>query len=71
MESWHLLAPEEITQENEMDHLSTFGEQEVESSEGTVQEEEPEPKLPEWQTFDAKGLPLRARDMFKQQTLQA
>ena len=39
--SWNLLAPEEITQENGMDHLSQSEEQEVESSEGTVQEEEP------------------------------
>ena len=53
VESWNLLASEEITQGNGMDHLSAFGEQEVDSSEET-------------QTFGSNGLPLRPRDMFKQ-----
>ena len=75
VESWSLLAAEEITQENGMNHLAELGEQEVEPSEGKVQEGEPEPKLrwdmEETQTFDVNGLPLRARDMFKQQALPA
>jgi len=76
VESWDHLAPEEISQENGMDHLSAFGDQEVESSEEAVQEEEdPELKLGSdmeaTQTFDSNGRPLRARDMFKRQTLQA
>ena len=71
VESWNLLAPEEITQDNGMDHLSEFGEQEVESSVGRVQEEELEAKPAETRIFDANGLPLRARDMFKQQTIPA
>ena len=73
VESWNLVAAEEITQENGMDHLSEFGEQEVESSEGAVQQREPETELGwdmgETPTFDANGLPLRARDTFKKQTL--
>ncbi len=76
VEAWNLLASEEITQENGMDHLSAFGDQEVESSEEAVQEEEdPELKLgldmEEMQTFDSNGLPLRARDMFKRLTAPA
>ena len=41
VESWNLLAPEEIPQENGKDCISQPGEQEGESSEGTVQGEEP------------------------------
>ncbi len=75
VDSWNLLAQEEITQDDGMNHHSEFGEQEVESSDVVGQEEEPEPE-PHWdmeetQTFDASGLPLRARDMFKKQTLPA
>ena len=75
VESWNLLAPEEVTRENGMNHLSESGEQKRESSEGTVPEGQPEPALhwdiEETQAFDVNGLPLRARDMFKQQTLPA
>ena len=75
VESWNLLAPVEITQENGMDHLSQSGEQEVESSEGTTQEEEPEqiPRrdMEETQTFAFSKLTQRARGMFKKQTLPA
>lgn len=58
VESWNLLASEEITQGNGMDHLSAFGEQEVDSQEVDSSEET--------QTFGSNGLPLRPRDMFKQ-----
>ena len=75
VESWDLLAQEEIAQVDGTDHDSELGEQQPESSEGTVQEEEPKPELrrnvEETQAFDAHGLPLRARDMFKKQTLPA
>ena len=63
----------EITRKNGVNHLSEFGKQEIESSQGTAPEGQPEPELhwdiAETQAFDANGLPLRARDMFKQQTL--
>ena len=75
VDSWNLLAQEEITLDNGMNHHSGFEELEVESSDAMGQEEEPEPKLrremEDAQTFDASGLPLRARDMFKKQTLPA
>ncbi len=40
VESWNLLAPEEVPRETGKDCLPQSGEQEGESSEGTVQEEE-------------------------------
>ena len=75
VESWKLAAPDEIPDTNGMNPQSEVGEQEVESSDVMEQEEEPDPKL-RWemedtQTFDAGGLPLRPRDMFKKQTLPA
>ena len=64
VESWNLLAQEDIAPDNGMNHHSELGEQKVESSEVMAQEEEPEPKLgrdaEDAQTFDATGLPLRA-----------
>ena len=72
VESWDLLAPEEITQENGKDYLSQSGEQEVESSEGTVQEEEPEPiprmDMEETPTFAVNELTHSAWGMFRQKT---
>ena len=68
--SWNLLAAEEITQENGMDHLSQSEEQEVESSEGTVQEEEPIASsfMEETQPLDANAVTKKVRQMLKQQT---
>lgn len=75
VDSWNLLASEEMKQEVGMDQVFEFEEQEEESSDELEQEEEPESE-PHWdmeetQTFDAKGLPLRARDLFRKQTLPA
>lgn len=73
VESWSLLASEEMTQEVGMDQDFEFEEQDAEPSDELEQEEEPEPEprldIEETQTFDAKGLPLRARDLFRKQTL--
>ena len=69
VESWNLLAPEEIPRENGKDYLSQSGEQEVESSEGTVQEEEPEPipsmDMEEMQTLSSDAVTKRVRNMLK------
>jgi len=68
-ESWNLLAPEEIPRENGKDYLSQSGEQQVESSEGTVQEEEPIASwdMEEMQTLDANAVTKRVRKMLKKE----
>ncbi len=75
VESWNLLAQEELAPDNGMPQHAELGEQKVKSSEVMAQEEEPEPNLgrdiEDAQTFDATGRPLRARDLFKKQTLPA
>ncbi len=69
VESWKLLAPEEITQENERDYLSHPGEQDVESSEGTVQEEEPIAiwDMVKMQALDGNAVAKRVQNMLNQE----
>lgn len=69
VESWKLLAPEEITQENGKDYLSHSGEQDAESSEGTVQEKEPNGiwDMVELQALNGNAVAIRVQNMLKQE----
>jgi len=69
VESWNLLAPEEITRENGNGNLSQPGEQDVGSSEGTVQEEEPIAiwDMEEMQALDGNAVAKRVQNMLNQE----
>ena len=69
VDSWKLLAPEEITQENGKDYLSHSGEQDAESSEGTVQEKEPNGiwDMVELQALNGNAVAIRVQNMLKQE----
>ncbi len=69
VDSWKMLAPEEIPRENGNDYLSQSGEQE--SSEGTVQEQEPIASwdMEEMQALDGYAVAKRVQNMLKQESM--
>ena len=69
VKSWNLLAPEEIPRENGKDYLSHSGEQDVEFSEGTVQEEEPIAiwDMVKMQALDGNAVAKRVQNMLNQE----
>lgn len=69
VESWNLLAPEEIPRENGKDYLSQSGEPDAESYAGAVPEEEPVASwnMEEMQTLDGNAVAKRVQDMLKQE----